>query len=110
MRLWFSNPRRKAIAIAEAHLRNAGIGEPEFKDAEYVLAANAAASTMRHLRSRGSSDFVLKTMEAHLVLNPPPTGWRVTYYVRANRHAVDFRLAIVTIDAKNGAVHLNVSH
>lgn len=106
MRLWPNRHRRKAIAIAQAHVREAGIGRPELIDAEHVTSADHVAATLEHVRSRGWSDRVFNTMEAHLALQPPPTGWCVSFWVYDKRYEGGADLVIVTVDDVTGVPHM----
>jgi hypothetical protein len=106
MRLWPKQRRRKAIAIAEAHLREAGIGKPELMDAEHVTFADNVTAILDHIRSRGRSNWVFNTMKAHLALQPPPTGWRVSFWVYDERYIGGADLVIVTVDDITGLPHL----
>jgi len=107
MRLRRKLHRRKAIAIAQAHVREAGIDKPELIDAEHVTSADHVAATLEHVRSRGWSDRVFNTMKEHLVLQPPPTGWRVTFWVYDERYGNGADFAIVTVDDATGVPRMD---
>jgi len=103
-----SYDRNEAVATAEAHIRDARVGQAQLLDAKHQSTAEKALSHLQRLKTLGATDSQIRMMEDHLRRKPSRSAWHVHFLLRDCRYVDGVTTATVTIDDESGAAELSV--
>src|SRR5438270_9176186 len=92
----------QAIAVAEARIRDAGVGTPQLLSADHHSSNEMSEATEERLRSLGGTEQQIQTMKHILKNRPPRPAWHVRFLLRDSKHVDGITVATVRIDDATG--------
>ena len=103
------NDRDQAIAVAEAHVRAAGVGEPQLLGAEHVSDREPMRDSAEHrLRALGATDAQLEKMKEIWCNRKARHRWEVRFLLYDSRYTDGITIGFVKIDDATGEIALDV--
>jgi hypothetical protein len=100
--------RDQAVVIAEACIRDAGVGMLQLLGADYHSDHEMSDATEQRLWSLGGTVKQIEKMKEILKKRPPQPAWHVRFLLRDPRYVDGITVAIVKIDDATGAADLEV--
>jgi hypothetical protein len=101
--------REQAIAVAEAHVRGARIGEPQLLNAEYRAGDEPMPdSAEQRLRSLGATDAHVEKLKEIWRNRTTRPRWEIRFLLHDQRYADGITIAFVDVDDATGRVGLRV--
>jgi hypothetical protein len=100
--------RDRAIAVAQARVRDARVGEPQFLGAEHRSDHEMTGTTERRLRSMGATQEQIQKMRDILRNHPPRPAWEVRFLLHDPRYVDGVTIATVKIDDATSVAELDV--
>jgi hypothetical protein len=101
--------RDHAIAVAEAHVRAAGVGEPQLLNAEHCSGREPMTDkTEQRLRSLGATDAEVGKMKEIWSNRKAQPRWEVRFLLNDPRYTDGITIAFVKIDDATGKSELEV--
>jgi len=104
-----AHDRESAIAVAEACVRAAGVGEPKLLT-DYRLTGREPLSdgTVKNMREMGATDADVESMQQIRQKLPPRPRWEIQFLLFDPRYVGGVTVAFVTIEDATGKPGLKV--